>query len=166
MRREWGSDEQDLRFAPVEPCNGQTDRAANRSANFLHDLGEFASRHGRSIDCGDEVTAMDTGFGGGRIFNYMHDRQNAPVVRLRLGEDLASYDSNHAAVICCGPQRRGGNQKREEDGQRSEETTNYLGRKHTDCDRTKIAISKQKPTRPGSVCILALDNEMCFGCWL
>jgi len=42
---------------------------------------------------------MDAGFGRGLIFNYMHDRQNATVVRLRLGEELASYDSDHAAVI-------------------------------------------------------------------
>src|SRR4029077_1201025 len=100
MRREWRSDESNLRFAAVEPCNGQTDRAANRSVNFLvHDLGEFASRHGRSVDCKDEIAAMDAGFGGGRIFNDMHDCQNATWVRFALGKELASYDSKHAAVI-------------------------------------------------------------------
>src|SRR4029077_3649441 len=104
--------------------------------------------------------------GGGGNFNHKHDRPNATGVRVRLREEFARHHSDHAAVIRCGTQRLRGNQKSEEAGQRSKETTDYLGRKHTDCDRTKIAISKQKLIRPGSVCILALDNEICFCCWL
>lgn len=59
---------------------------------------------------------MDASFGGWRILNHMHDRQNATVVRFLLREKLANYQSDGAAVVRPDRERCRRNQKSEEKG--------------------------------------------------
>src|SRR3984885_2098140 len=75
---------------------------------------------------------MNTSFSGRRIFNYAQDNQRATVVRLRLREELAERDPDHAAFVRRGPPGRRGGQNNQGGDQRSNETAKYFARKPAD----------------------------------